>query len=266
MEAQDLPIEIRLPNLPAEAQSVIQGFAFEAALQIGLPLDLISAVVVDPTQKGSKSEPNGARPNQTFRIRIAQHVFWTIYQRRGHWNQRDDIDGADQLNIYIFYHELGHCLDERKRQVFDREEPLDTEPYSRQICANWNEQVLLSDYAASSLASIYLGKEGFVQAVEDFQREESTILQGIGSMPAVQQAGYMWKLLIEYAKLSAVANGNAWPRSTSRLIGSGLSGRFKILHETLSKLWLEYPNWQNVSTGAFDLWLEVCKRVGANAV
>jgi len=266
MGAQHLPIEIRLPNLPAEARSVIQGFAFEAASQIGLPLDLISAVVIDPGEKSSKSEPNGARPNQTFRIRIAQHVFWTIYQRRGHWNQRDDFDGNDQLNIYIFYHELGHCLDDRKRQVFDREEPLDTEPYSRQTCASWNEQVLLSEYAASRLAAVYLGKEGFVQAVEDFQREESAILQGIASMPAVQQALYTWKFLIEYAKLSAVAYKNAWPRSTSPLIGTGLSDRFRIFHERLSELWLEYPNWQNRSTGAADLWLEVCRRAGAHAV
>jgi hypothetical protein len=44
--------------------------------------------------------------------------------RRGHWNQRDDFDGADQVNIYIFYHELGHCLDDRNREVFDREEPF----------------------------------------------------------------------------------------------------------------------------------------------
>jgi hypothetical protein len=99
MEAQDLPIEMTLSNPPPEAESVVQFFAFEAASKIGLPFQLINAVVIDRSEKSSKSEPNGARPNQTFKIRIAAHVFWTVYRTRGRWNQRDEFDGVDQLNI-----------------------------------------------------------------------------------------------------------------------------------------------------------------------
>ena len=144
MEAQDLPVEIDFAGAPADAKSVIQRFVFEAASNLDLPPVCIKSVIVEPKLKGAQTIPDTA--NQTFDIRIGTAVFWSIYRNRADWTERHKLDGVDQLNIYIFYHELKHCLDERNRTVFDRQEPSADEAYDRATCAHWNEQVLVSDF------------------------------------------------------------------------------------------------------------------------
>jgi len=261
MKAQDLTVEINLSGLPGDAESVIQGFTFTATSEIGLEFDLISGVVIDPDLKGAEAKPEGTGADQKFKIRLSPFVFWSIYRCIKLKADLKTLDGADQLNIYIFYHELGHCVDERNRAVFNRQDPSDDESYDRSKCSEWNEQVLLSEYAASHLAAENLGKEGFVQEVEDFQRLEGKIIREAKGMPVEQQAYYTWKLLLEYAKLSAVAHKNDWPRPTC-MVEFGLSQEFRGLHKKLGELWADYPNWQHPLTGATSLWLTVSQRLG----
>ena len=79
----------------------------------------------------------------------------------------------------------------------------------------------MSEYTALCLAANYLGKEGFVQAVEDVQQLETRELTGIQTKPAAQEAYETWRLLIEYAKLSAVARGMDDPVRPSFKSGMG---------------------------------------------
>jgi hypothetical protein len=261
-----LTIQIDIPDPPDDAQAVLRRFVVHAAGNLNFNPSLLAKLEVDTNKEPGRMRRDDSAMAPKFEIRINSSVFNSIYLRRALWNRFRDFDGGDQLNIYVVYHELGHCIDELRRTVFTGAEPSPSEQYARENCVRWNEQVLLSEYAASRLAGDYISVEGFNLAVRDFCLEEHLILEDIHNLAAAGQAGLSWKLLIEYSKLSALAHANGWLRATSHLAGNGSSNPFKALHETLSDLWALYPKWQDLSIGFRDIWLELCHRMNATNV
>ncbi|TSC54294.1 MAG: hypothetical protein LiPW30_718 [Parcubacteria group bacterium LiPW_30] len=184
----------------------------------------------------------------------------------------DEFHPLAQLNFYVIYHELCHCLDScNRRDIDDVPFRMDGKFSVRQI-AKFYQKVLASEFAASFLAGFSMTKVAYCEesknvldclgkSLQLLEKEKENYRLGIMSLYklAVTAAMTFWLLMIQYSKLIGCLLGNPdltgvpvaclWP-SLNPILG--------CLAEKLQKSQMQYPKWDSQKfDDIFFIWQDV---------
>lgn len=133
---------------------------------------------------------------------------------------------------YGFFHEMGHCVDNRRR-LAQHMPSVTPRPRSHlRYCASHNSEALLAEYAACYFSATHLPPAGFAYLAKSTRGNLEKYLGagaalrsryriGLATLNSVRDAALdaFWRGLIEHAKLAASIHGNpalgprlpAWP-------------------------------------------------------
>lgn len=166
--------------------------------------------------------------------------------------------GELEAACYGFFHEIGHCVDNRRRPAqHSPSAPLTTRSHLVR-CATLNSASLLDEYAACFFSAAHMSVAGFAYFAESTRGNLESYLGtsaaqrtkyriGLATLDSVRDAALdaFWRALIEYAKMYALHHGNpslgpglpVWPNEspdTAKLLQDFADG--------LRLAWNRYPD------------------------
>lgn len=173
----------------------------------------------------------------------------------------DASAGERDAMQYAIYHELGHCVDYRRRQSQHNTRLRQGVTSFVLRCAEANAAVALSEYAACFFSAQFMSSAGFSFCADSTERNLRQYLisvtekrdkyrTGALDLRAVHGAAtqVFWRGIVEYAKLFAYLHGNPslanqdqtpypWPgqNSSAGAVLHSMSG-------ILPRAWNSYPN------------------------
>jgi hypothetical protein len=131
-------------------------------------------------------------------------------------------DGEVDAMRYCLYHELGHCIDYRRRLAHRHVKPPFESNSVILRCANANAETALSEYSACAFSAQFVTPEAFrymVQQTSDTLKKYLDALANKRQLYLIRRMDLtilrdevltaFWRGLIEVTKLHAYRNGNA---------------------------------------------------------
>ena len=254
------------PKPAPDAEDVLRSFVTKATEEVGLPLNLLSSIKVLSTLP-NRAPGHTIRMGQgrvgTFSIEINSLVCSVVYRFEKY--RVTPSDEFDALRLYVFYHELGHCVDGFQRFEFLDSELRFQDQYEFRRCSRHHVPICLSEYAASRLTAKFISNLALNKAITDFKTTLSEArMTPQEALDVRTRAFAMWRVIIEYCKLAAVFHGKGFEtKAFEHISDSAITQSCGPLDHYLSKLWAEYPNWKGDSKGLQDGWVELGRAVGA---
>jgi len=197
-------------------------------------------------------------------------------------SDEDGLVGERDAMRYAIYHELGHCVDHRRRPVQHTAKPRENVTSFVLRCAEANSATLLSDYAACLFSASFMTSAGFSYIANSTAQNLKQYLEALAEkrnryclrfldLTAVRNAAIetFWRGMIEYAKFFAYSHGNPalaqnenasliWP-GTSRAGGEIMQSMFSALRE----VWNSYPNCAEIFEKTLtDKWFAISEAEG----
>jgi hypothetical protein len=193
----------------------------------------------------------------------------------------DEWEPARLEFLYVIHHELGHCYDNKTRNLIEYPKIFDENKlFKIKQVAEYYTAILLSDFFAC-VFSAYAAREKMIEY--DCRNLDGYVIKGEKRIVdlktkyfvdknylyelAFEVAGDFWFILMQYAKLVGFKIGNEVLSSVEIKVDSDVINKnIDILREfekILNNCYKYYPNYDSkIHNFLFDIWNRLCLRCG----